>query len=130
MSDAFRTTVQKKLSNGDFDCTKEFTVSMFSGKHKLMILWILINDGDQGFAALMNKLNGVSKKVLSNQLKELIDDQIVNKSETITGNTKRTAYSLTEIGLTLVPIINMLNDWGKDRLAQVEITQKFNQVNQ
>lgn len=128
MSDTFRESVLKKLNNGDFDCTKEFTVSMFSGKHKLMILWILINDGKQNFASFMNKLNGVSKKVLSNQLKELIDDGILFKTETIINNSRHTNYDLTEIGLTLVPIINLLNDWGTKRLADVDVHQSFNKA--
>lgn len=128
MSDTFRESVLKKLNNGDFDCTKEFTVSMFSGKHKLMILWILINDGKQNFASFMNKLNGVSKKVLSNQLKELIDDGILFKTETIINNSRHTSYDLTEIGLTLVPIINLLNDWGTKRLADVDVHQSFNKA--
>lgn len=128
MSDTFRESVLKKLNNGDFDCTKEFTVSMFSGKHKLMILWILINDGKQNFASFMNKLNGVSKKVLSNQLKELIDDGILFKTETIINNSRHTSYDLTEIGLTLVPIISLLNDWGTKRLADVDVHQSFNKA--
>ena len=126
MSDYFRNTVMKKLSNGDFDCTKEFTVSMFSGKHKLLRLWILINDGPQGFSYFMKHLKSISKKVLSNQLNELMADQIVSKREYLTGKVKHTEYQLTDIGETLIPIIVALNDWGENRLTQVTLVKTFN----
>ena len=126
MPDYFRNNVMKKLSNGDFDCTKEFTVSMFSGKHKLLILWILINDGPHGFSYFMKNLKGISKKVLSNQLNELMADQIVYKREYLTGKVKHTEYQLTDIGETLIPIIVALNDWGENRLKQVTLVKTFN----
>ncbi|OSP81063.1 transcriptional regulator [Leuconostoc citreum] len=126
MSDYFRNSVMKKLSNGDFDCTKEFTVSMFSGKHKLLILWILINDGPQGFSYFMKHLKSISKKVLSNQLNELMADQIVSKREYLAGKVKHTEYQLTDIGETLIPIIVALNDWGENRLKQVALVKTFN----
>ena len=126
MSDYFRNTVMKKLSNGDFDCTREFTVSMFSGKYKLLILWILINDGPQGFSYFIKHLKSISKKVLSNQLNELMADQIVSKREYLTGKVKHTEYQLTDIGETLIPIIVALNDWGENRLTQVTLVKPFN----
>lgn len=126
MSDTFRDSVINKLQNGDFDCTKEFTVSMFSGKHKLMILWIVMKAGPQNFSGFMRQLNGISKKVLSNQLKELIDDSIIMKHEYMAGKVRYTEYSLTEIGRTLEPIVDLLNDWGKMRLNSVDVIQKFN----
>ncbi|MDF8367442.1 helix-turn-helix transcriptional regulator [Weissella paramesenteroides] len=126
MSDYFRNTVIKKLNNGDFDCTKEFTVSMFSGKHKLLILWILINNGPQGFSYFKKNLKGISKKVLSNQLNELIDDQIIFKQDFFTGKVRHTEYQLTAVGKSLIPIIVALNDWGENRLKQVMLVKKFN----
>lgn len=126
MTDSFRNNVINKLQNGDFDCTKEFTVSMFSGKHKLMILWILIQEGPQNFSYFMNNFKGISKKVLSNQLNELMDDHLIDKSEYIVGRVKHTQYSMSEIGNTLVPIINSLNAWGEMRLNSVDIEKKFN----
>ncbi|GJM47954.1 winged helix-turn-helix transcriptional regulator [Weissella soli] len=126
MTDSFRNNVINKLQNGDFDCTKEFTVSMFSGKHKLMILWILIQEGPQSFSHFMNNLKGISKKVLSNQLNELMDDHLIDKSEYMVGRVKHTQYSMSEIGNTLVPIINSLNAWGEMRLNSVDIEKKFN----
>lgn len=126
MTDSFRNNVINKLQNGDFDCTKEFTVSMFSGKHKLMILWILIQEGPQSFSYFMNNLKGISKKVLSNQLNELMDDHLIDKSEYMVGRVKHTQYSMSKIGNTLVPIINSLNAWGEMRLNSVDIEKKFN----
>lgn len=126
MSDYFRNTVMNKLNNGDFDCTKEFTVSMFSGKHKLLILWILINDGPQSFSYFMKHLSGISKKVLSNQLNELMADQIISKREYLAGKVHHTEYQLTDIGKTLIPIIIALNEWGENRLKQVALVKKFN----
>lgn len=126
MSDYFRNTVIKKLNNGDFDCTKEFTVSMFSGKHKLLILWILINNGPQGFSYFKNNLRGISKKVLSNQLTELIDDQIILKKDYLNGKVRHTEYQLTDVGESLIPIIVALNHWGENRLKEVSLSKKFN----
>ncbi|MDF7637785.1 helix-turn-helix domain-containing protein [Leuconostocaceae bacterium ESL0958] len=127
MSDSFRNQVIKKLENGNFDCTKEFTVSMFSGRHKLMILWILLNEGPQSFSDFLKRLTAISKKVLSNQLKELMEDQLVARSEEMVGNVRHTSYRLTAIGQSLAPVLNALNDWGQERLAQSDVQSRFNQ---
>lgn len=65
----------------------------------------------------MKHLKSISKKVLSNQLNELMADQIVSKREYLTGKVKHTEYQLTDIGETLIPIIVALNDWGENRLT-------------
>ncbi|AXR42674.1 hypothetical protein FC71_GL000706 [Latilactobacillus sakei subsp. carnosus DSM 15831] len=74
----------------------------------------------------MKNLKGISKKVLSNQLNELMADQIVYKREYLTGKVKHTEYQLTDIGETLIPIIVALNDWGENRLKQVTLVKTFN----
>lgn len=40
MSDLRKETLEK-IKNGDFNCSKELTLSMFSGKWKVVILWHL-----------------------------------------------------------------------------------------
>ena len=86
---------------------------MFSGKHKLLILWILINNGPQGFSYFKNNLRGISKKVLSNQLTELIDDQSILKKDYLNGKVRHTEYQLTDVGESLIPIIVALNNWER-----------------
>lgn len=54
----------------------------------------------------------ISKKVLTEQLKELVNDGIIIREE-FQESPLRVEYLLTEKGLELLPILNMLTRWNK-----------------
>lgn len=72
------------------------------------------------FGELRRSIDGISDKVLSDNLKRLQNNEIIHKSIT-SDNPPRSCYSLTPLGTSLKPIIESLNTWGCQYL---EITNK------
>lgn len=63
------------------------------------------------FGELRRSIDGISDKVLSDNLKRLQNNEIIHKSIT-SDNPPRSYYSLTPLGTSLKPIIESLNTWG------------------
>jgi DNA-binding HxlR family transcriptional regulator len=96
-------------------CPAESTLGIIGGKWKLLILRELLN-GISRFGALRRRLSGVSEKVLSQHLRELETDGIIER-KIYAEVPPRVEYSLTAAGRTLKPIIDGLHEWGLAHLA-------------
>lgn len=120
MADTLRKEIKEKLENGNFNCEKELTLSVISGKWKIVIIWYLGKEGSHRFSELQRLLPKVTQKMLSSQLKELMDDGII-KREAYPEVPPRVEYSLTELGKTLMPIIELMYDWGKKRIEDLKL---------
>ncbi|MCA1032437.1 winged helix-turn-helix transcriptional regulator [Bacillus timonensis] len=92
---------------------------MISGKWKMVILWYLHKDGSHRFNELQRLLPKITHKMLSNQLKELLEDGLVHR-EVFAEVPPRVEYTLTELGKSLMPIIEQMYDWGKDRIKELK----------
>ncbi|MFD1124564.1 winged helix-turn-helix transcriptional regulator [Lentilactobacillus raoultii] len=125
MTDVVRKGVLEKLANGDYNCEKEFTLSMFSGKYKLVILWELGHVSEMHFNELYRVIDKVTKKVLSNQLHELINDQLIERRTYRQNNQTFVVYKMTSVGRSLLPIIDSMYEWGKKRINAYQIPASF-----
>ncbi|MFC6334155.1 winged helix-turn-helix transcriptional regulator [Paenibacillus septentrionalis] len=114
-----REEILNKLKNGDFNCEKELTLSIIGGKWKLIILWHLGKEGPQRFSELQRLLPKITHKMLTSQLKELTDDGIIHR-EVFPEVPPRVEYSMTELGLTLMPLLELMYDWGKKRIEDIK----------
>lgn len=121
MTDTVRKYALQKIYKKDFDCAKEYTLSMFSGKHKIVIIYHLSHDGTMRFNQIRNILDNTAHKVLAQQLKELVEDGIVNRKEKMIKNRKAVFYSLTNVGNSLMPIIDAMFSWGTKRLRELKL---------
>ncbi|MFU0790114.1 winged helix-turn-helix transcriptional regulator [Virgibacillus proomii] len=119
MHHTLREEIQLKLQNGEYHCEKELTLSIISGKWKVVILWHLGVEGPHRFNSLQRLFENISHKTLSNQLKELIEDGIVSR-KVYPESPPKVEYSMTKLGYTLLPIIEMMYDWGKKRIQQLK----------
>lgn len=117
MSD-LRKEIMNKLESGDFNCEKELTLSVIGGKWKLIILWHLAKEGPQRFSELQRLLPKITHKMLTSQLKEMTDDGIIHR-EVYPEVPPKVEYSLTELGRTLMPILELMYDWGQKRIADI-----------
>jgi DNA-binding HxlR family transcriptional regulator len=107
--------VHARRTNPISDCPLTAASAAVGGKWKLIIVYWL-SQSARHFAALREVLPGVSQKVLTEQLGELIADEIVQREET--GKVPAPViYSLTEYGRSLVPLVLSIRDWG---LAHIE----------
>lgn len=119
MSDNLRKEIKKKIENNEFNCEKELTLSIISGKWKVVILWHLGHEGVHRFSELQRLFSKISHKMLTNQLRELEEDGIIQR-KVYPQVPPKVEYSLTKLGETLIPIIDMLYSWGKKRVDEIK----------
>ncbi|WP_216829557.1 winged helix-turn-helix transcriptional regulator [Alkalihalobacterium elongatum] len=119
MADTLRKEIKEKLEKQEFNCEKELTLSVISGKWKIVIIWYLAQEKSYRFSELQKLLPKITHKMLSSQLKELIEDGIVHR-EVFPEVPPRVEYSLTPLGKSLLPIINLMYEWGKKRIEDLK----------
>lgn len=94
-----------------------YTLSLINGKYKMTILYTLMSFGVVRFNEMKKYIGEISYKTLSSTLKELEADQLVNRKE-YPQVPPKVEYSLTERGKSLIPILDMMCEWGdKNRLV-------------
>ena len=71
-----------------------------------------INEGKKRPSEFLRGIANVDRRVLNQQLNEMIEDGILEKVS-FNELPPRVEYSLTEIGKKLVLVLWQLNDWGK-----------------
>ncbi|MGE7114230.1 winged helix-turn-helix transcriptional regulator [Lysinibacillus sp. NPDC047702] len=126
MSDKLREEIKERILNNDYHCEKELTLSIISGKWKVVILWHLGVEGPHRFSELQRLFPKISHKILTNQLRELMEDEIVHR-EVFPEVPPKVEYSMTELGMALLPIVEMMYEWGKKRIDQIK--QESNEKN-
>ncbi|MED4649913.1 helix-turn-helix domain-containing protein [Bacillus inaquosorum] len=124
MSDKLREEIKGRILNHDYHCEKELTLSIISGKWKVVILWHLGIEGPHRFSELQRLFPKISHKILTNQLRELTEDGIVHR-EVYPEIPPKVEYSMTELGMTLLPIVEMMYEWGKKRIEQIKQENNF-----
>lgn len=96
---------------GKYICPVEYTLNVIGGKWKLLILYYLMNDRVKRYGELKKAVTGITHKMLSQQLKELESAELIQRKE-YHQIPPKVEYSLTDKGVTLLPIIGMMYDWG------------------
>lgn len=94
-----------------YSCPIEGVLDLIGGKWKIYILWALI-DGPQRYSELLAEVNGISEKMLIQQLKALQADDLVERTQ-YPEMPPRVEYALSERGRSLVPLLNGLCEWGE-----------------
>ena len=85
-----------------------------------VILYHLLRDGPTGYTELLDRIGGISSKMLSEGLSELEDRELVDR--TITNRKPvRVAYEPTGRGRALEPVVTELIRWGRRHLDPEEI---------
>src|SRR5690606_31390357 len=92
-----------------FNCPAEMTLSLFDGKWKVIVLWLL-RKGPQRSGKLKSRLPGITPAAFSNAVRELERDRLV-KRMVKAGNPPEVSYGLTEKGQSLSPIVKSLVKW-------------------
>jgi DNA-binding HxlR family transcriptional regulator len=94
----------------EYECPVKLTVDLIGGKWKTLILHFL-KGGSQRTGALQQRIVGVSKKMLTQQLRELERDGLIERRD-YREVPPRVEYSLTKHGETLKPILGLMAAWG------------------
>lgn len=89
-----------------------YTLSLISGKYKMVILyWLAEFKPVMRFNELKRSVDTISFKTLSTTLKELERDGLVIRKE-YPQIPPKVEYSLTERGRSLIPVLDMMCEWG------------------
>lgn len=94
----------------NLDCPVATTINLIGNKWKLLIIRDLLN-GTRRFGELRKSLTGISQRVLTENLRELETDGLLNR-KVFAEVPPRVEYSLNDTGLSLKPIIETMADWG------------------
>ena len=100
------------FDNNKYHCSMELTLSIIGGKWKVLILWYLVKETLR-FNELQRKLGYITPKMLTQQLRELENNKLVNRHIYMQVPPK-VEYSLSTEGESLLPILASLNGWGID----------------
>ena len=103
--------VSKKAS-----CAVENTLKVIGGRWKVLILRELFQ-GIRRFNQLHRALQGITQKMLTQQLREMEADGIVHR-EVYMQVPPKVEYSLTPLGESLRPIIEAMHEWGIKHLNE------------
>jgi DNA-binding HxlR family transcriptional regulator len=110
-----RAELKRRLLSGDFNCEKELTLSLISGKRKAVVIWHLAHEGPLRFGEMSRLFKTSSHRILTKQLRELESDGLIQR-QIFETPVQKVEYSLTELGLTLVPIVDMMWEWGQKHM--------------
>ena len=99
-------------------CPVEVTLAVIGGKWKPLILWHLYEGGVRRFLELQRLIPGITRKVLTQHLRELERHGVVAR-QIFDEMPIRVEYSLTKYGRTLRPLMRVLSDWGSKHEAYV-----------
>ncbi|WP_010650011.1 winged helix-turn-helix transcriptional regulator [Oceanobacillus massiliensis] len=102
------------------NCRVEDALSILVGKWKPIILLHLLQQGTKRFSELKRSMPGITQKMLTKQLRELEDEDIVERV-VYPQVPPKVEYSITEYGRSLEPILEAMHEWGtKHTLHKME----------
>lgn len=105
--------IQNYIENANFEDTGfSYTLSLISGRHKMVILYCLMEFEIVRFNELKRYLKNISDKTLSTNLKELETDQLIIRTE-YPQIPPKVEYSLSERGKSLMTVLDQLCVWGE-----------------
>jgi DNA-binding HxlR family transcriptional regulator len=109
--------MESKRKNKDFNphnCGVTHFLNRIGGKWKVLVIYG-INHKVNRFTSLQKMIPDISKQMLVNQLRELEEDKIIDR--TIYAEIPpRVEYKLTKYGKSLMPVIDVIQQWGENDL--------------
>ncbi|WP_027174548.1 winged helix-turn-helix transcriptional regulator [Desulfovibrio aminophilus] len=101
----------KRLCGKEYCCSVELTLQVIGGKWKPVILYHLGRRGTLRFGQVRKSMPSITQKMLTQQLRELEADGMVHR-EVHAQVPPKVEYSLTELGLSVMPVLKELCRWG------------------
>ena len=106
--------IKNFIENANFEDTGfSYTLSLISGKYKMVILYCLMEYEVVRFNELKRYLKNISDKTLSTNLKELEADQLIIRTE-YPQIPPKVEYSLSDRGKSLMIVLDQLCVWGEE----------------
>ena len=93
-------------------CPVEMTLQIIGNRWSILIVRDLMS-GTKRFGELMKSIDGISQKVLTQNLRKMEGNNIVHR-KVYAQVPPKVEYSLTKIGKTLEIVIDSMFEWGED----------------
>lgn len=94
-------------------CPVTATMQVLGGKWKAILINAIYHTSPARFGELKRSVKGITQSMLTQQLRELEDDGLINR-KIYAEIPPKVEYTLTEFGLTLSPIMQSMANWGKE----------------
>ena len=105
------TIVRKTKDFNPGNCPVVYCMNIIGGKWKPSIIHMIRTDRNR-YSILLKNITEISKQTLTNQLRELEADGILERI-IYAEIPPRVEYKITPYGSTLLPIIDSMYQWGK-----------------
>ena len=93
-------------------------------KWKPLILHYLIENGTKRYSELLSFIENIPKKTLTTQLREMEGDGLILRTA-YSEMPPRVEYSVTELGKSLYPILELMCEWGEKNIGdRFELTNR------
>jgi len=106
--------MRKQKHTDAIECPVEATLDIMGGKWKGVILFRL-NEGTKRFGELQRLLCKITQRTLTNQLRQLEADGLINR-KVYPVVPPKVEYSLTDLGRSLSGLLMDMHDWGMENL--------------
>ena len=111
------TVVRKTKNFIPGNCPVGFTMNIIGGKWKPSIIHMIRTDRNR-YSVLLKNITEISKQTLTNQLRELESDGILERI-IYPEIPPRVEYNITPYGSTLLPIIDSMFQWAKQNMPNM-----------
>ena len=108
-----RREIEQRMRNNEYVCEKELTMSIISGKYKVVIIWHLGHEGPLRYGQIFKLFPTISDRILTKQLRELEQDGIIGR-KVYPVVPPKVEYHLTDLGNTILPLVDEMWNWGKE----------------
>ncbi len=106
--------VTKESPGPELQCPVTAMLQFIGGKWKPAILYCLKSD-TRRFGEIAARIPSISRKVLTDQLKELEADQLIVRME-YKEIPPRVEYALSELGKSMAPVLAEMEKWGTEHI--------------
>lgn len=108
------TVIRKTKEFTPGNCPVVYCMNIIGGKWKPSIIHMIRTDRNR-YSILLKNITEISKQTLTNQLRELETDGIIERI-IFAEIPPRVEYTITDYGKTLLPIIDSMYKWGREHM--------------
>ena len=109
--------VRKNKDFNPHNCGVTHFLNRIGGKWKVLIIYAISKNCNR-FSLLQKAMPAISKQMLVNQLRDLEEDKIIERL-IYAEVPPRVEYKMTKYGLSLMPVIDVIQDWGVKDLKEI-----------
>lgn len=102
----------KQCGSHKYYCSVELSLHVIGGKWKPIILYHLSREELKRFGEIRKSMPNITQKMLTKQLRELEHDGLILR-KVYAEVPPKVEYSLSELGKSIMPIMESLCQWGK-----------------